>query len=175
MSKNQKAVEQVVEIQKDLNSLDVDTINEKAPKPEEVEPQTKLTNKQMADSLGCRYIEPKRKLSAFGTLPENLKKEHAHDWEYVKGIYENFESIGEAAEFWLCLYPGDPDCMWQIPANIPVYVPRMVAKHLESIQQYHRFGYVQKKGQIAPNEFTHDFEPVETISRGKFRAVGAFN
>ena len=111
------------QLTQDLSELTVDKINQ-APVIEP-EPQTKLTNKQLADSMGLLYIEPIRKMPPFGTLPEKLKKEHARDWEYVKGIYENIESMGESAEFWYVKYPGDPDCLWRIPANIPVFVPRM--------------------------------------------------
>ena len=177
MSKTRKDVEAVVGLAEDMKDLTVDKINETpVTEPEETIQETAgMSAKEMAKTLGCRYIEPTRKLSAFGTLPDKMKKERDRDWEYVQGMYENIESPGETLEFWLCLYPGDPDCMWSIPSNIPVYVPRMVAKHLESIQKYHKFGYVEKpQGILSPEEFTHEFKPVQTVWRGKFRAMNAF-
>ena len=173
MRKEEKLVQSVIETEQSLKELTVDKINET---PDvELEPQTKLTNRQLADSLGCKYIEPLSKLKAIGTLPEKLRKQHARDWEYVKGIYENINEIGQAITFSLCLYPGDPDCVWKIPANTPVYVPRMVANHLENVQQYHTFSHVEKApNQLAVDEFTDEFQVTGTMYRGKFRPIGAF-
>lgn len=171
--KNEELVKEVVEMTTQMSELTVDKLNETPVAEPEI--QTKLTNKELADSLGVRYIEPKRKMAPFGTLPEKLKSEHQRDWEYVKGIYENIESVGESVEFWYCKYPGDPDCLWSIPANVPVFVPRMIAKHLEEHQRYHKFDYIQRpEGQWGPDEFTHEFRPAQTVYRGKFRPIEAF-
>lgn len=175
MKKDVELVEDVLESQKDLNALTTDKINELAPQVEETEPLVQLTMKEKAALENCRYIEPKRKLQAFGKLPEKLRAEHKHAWEYVRGIFENYIVNTEPLTFWLCLYPGDPDCMWEIPPNVPVYVPRHVAKHLEEIMKYHTFNYVQKpESKWRPGDFTETFTPVGTHYRGKFRPIGAF-
>lgn len=167
-------VKEVVSLQQDLNALSVDKINETAPKADP-EPQTQLSMKEIAKAENVPYIEPKRKIKGFGKLPEKLVAEHKRDWEYVKGIFENFVVNGEPVKFWLSVYPGDPDCLWEIPANRPVYVPRMVAKHLEDVMKYHTFSYLEKHQQtMAPDDFTHQFTVTGTTYRGKFRAVGAF-
>lgn len=167
-------VEQTVAVQDNLKSMTVDEINAQAPKAEVVPQEISL--KERAKLEGVRYIEPKRRLSPpLGKLPEKLKAKHAHDWEYVKGIYENYIVIGEPITFSLCMYPGDADYMWEIPANVPVYVPRMIAKHLEEVQAYHTFNYIEKSSNDwLVNEETHQFKVTGTHYRGKFRPIGAF-
>ncbi len=173
MKEHKNLVSQVVTMTEDLNKLTVDEVA-KTPVTEP-EPQTQLTHRQIADSMNLKYIEPKRKLAGFGKLPEKLKAEHARDWEYVKGVYENIESVGETLEFWLCLYAGDPDCLWSIPCNTPLYVPRMVAKHLEECQKYHKFDYIDRStAHLNHGDFTSTFAASETIYRGKFRPMEAF-
>lgn len=171
-------VKNVASMGNEVAQLTVDKINEMAPKPEEKE--LRLTTKQQADSEGARYIEPKRRLQGFGKLPDKLKKEHARAWEYVKGIYENYIVSGEPVEFWYSEYPGDPDCLWSIPCNVPVYVPRMIAKHLEECQKYHTFTRIEGASDPRPMasnevEAMRWFAPTGTHYRGKFRAVGVFS
>lgn len=171
MKKLEKTID---DLENSLNKLTVDEI--KNTPVTEPEPQTLLTNKEIADSMNIRYIEPIRKLQPFGTCPQQLKKDRDHDWEYVKAIYENYDDIGECAEFWLSKYPGDPDCLWRIPANVPVFVPRMVAKHLSEIQKYHIFDYGAKPNQeiLKHGDFTHEFHVKETKYRGKMRPLGVY-
>lgn len=163
----------------EMGDLTVDKINELAPKAPDME-ELRLTAKQKASQEGVRWIEPKRKLQAIGKLPEKLREEHARAWEYVKGIYENFVVNGEPVEFWHCHYPGDPDCLWVIPSNVPVYVPRMIAKHLEETQKYHTFGAIAPTSDPTPRpahevEAMRWFAPTGTHYRGKFRAIGSFS
>ena len=173
MKKEEKIIKDVAKISEDMNLLTIDKIEDTPDKEPEI--QTKLTHREMADELGVRYIEPKRKLGILGELPSNLEKQRARDWEYVKGIYENIDCIGEAVEFWYVLYPGDPDCLWSIPSNVPVFVPRFIAKHLEDVQKYHRFDYKNKNSAaLQHGEFEDTFESVETVYRGKFRPIEAF-
>lgn len=172
-TRDQEAVKEVLEIQKDLNALSVDKVNEIAPEAE-VAP-LELTAKEKAKMERCRYVEPKRQLQAFGKLPEKLRAEHKHAWEYVRGMYENYMVNAEPITFWLSLYPGDPDNLWEIPANQPVYVPRHVAKHLEEVMKYHKFEFLEKpKDKWRPGDEMEYFAPVETVYRGKFRPIGAF-
>lgn len=167
------AVEQVLEMHQDMNALTVDKINETAPKAQEVE--QKINYKKLAEKEGIQYIEPLRKLNAFGTLPDKLQKDRDRDWEYVKGVFENMVINGEPIRFWFSKYPGDPDCMWEIPCNRPVYVPRMIATHLETTMQYHTFDYVEKPtSHQRKDDFTHNFTATNTYYRGKFRPIGAF-
>lgn len=166
-------VSAVLENEKQLSKLDVDTIDKMAPEAEIPEPEISI--KERARMENCQYIEPKRKLKGFGILPEKLKKEHAHAWEYVRGMFENYIVGSESLTFWLSLYPGDPDCLWEIPPNRPVYIPRHVAKHLEEVMKYHKFDYVQKpETQWQVDQQIEQFTPVSTHYRGKFRAIGAF-
>ena len=178
-----KVVENTLELQKDLNKLTVDKIADTAPKPVEVEEQ-KIDYKVIAKQEGIAYIEPKRKLPSIGNLPEKWKKMHTHDWEYVKGIFENQQSPGEAFTFTFSKWPGDPDCMWEVPSNKPVYVQRMIARHLSGekdphtgiqAMNYHTFSHIDRPtNEWAKDDFIHTFAPTGTHSRGRFRALGAF-
>ena len=177
-------VKEVVEIHKEMNALTVDKINDTAPVAIEKEAQTKLSTKELAKMEGVPYIEPMRKLQPFGTLPEKWRKMRDRDWEYVKGIYENEASRGEPIRFTFSKWPGDPDCMWEVPANKPVYVPRMIAKLLSgekdeetgvSAMNYHTFEHIEKMPQLQrKDDFMHQFSVIGTQSRGKFRAIGSF-
>ena len=171
---SESLIKGALEIQADLNSLTVDQINREAPKAIEQIPQ-EMSLKERAKLEGARYVEPKRLSPPLGKLPESLKKEHNHAWEYVKGIYENYVVTGEPLTFSYSVYPGDADYMWTVPANVPVYVPRFIAKHLEECQAYHTFNYVEKNSSDwKTNDQTHQFKVTGTTYRGKFRPIGAF-
>lgn len=179
----EKLAQSAVAVQDNLNRMTVDEINRSAPSAEPAPQEASL--EEIAKREGALYIKPKRRLNPpLGSLdncknPEKIKREHARAWEYVKGIYENYVVSGEPITFSLCLYPGDADYLWEIPCNRVVYVPRMVAQHLEEVQKYHTFS------QLAPNsdpsplsvgevEGMRWFRPSGTHYRGKFRPVGAF-
>jgi len=174
-----KLVKNTVGLQEDLNKLSVDVVNEVAP---HCEPEVQIESlESVARREGIQYVKPKRRLSPpLGTLPDKLKNEHKRAWEYVKGIYENYVINGEALTFSLCLYPGDADYMWEIPANVPVYVPRMVAQHLEETQKYHTFSQLGATSEPAAMHSEEVgamkwFKPTGTHYRGKFRPIGAFS
>ena len=169
----QRLVENTLDLQESMNTLTIDEIERQAPKIEIPE----MTLKERSKLEGARWIEPKRRLSPhLGTLPDKQKKDHAHDWEYVKGMYENYVVNGEPLTFGLCVYAGDADYLWEVAANVTIYVPRMVAKHLEEVQKYHTFTYLEAPiNNLRADEFTHQFSVSGTHYRGKFRPIGAFS
>jgi len=180
---NEEIVNSTFNLHSEMNNLTQDEIVRHASSPVEPEVQVE-TLKQKALRTGALWIEPKRKMPCLGTLPEKWKKDREYDWEYVQGIYENQIIDGEPESFWFVKWPGDPDCLWEVPCNRPVYVPRMIAHHLSGevdrntglqAQVYHTFDYVEKPAQqCQKNEFTHAFRSTGTHYRGKFRPVGAF-
>lgn len=175
MSKTKEdLVKSTIDLQENMNSLSQDKVNEMAPKPD-IDEKPQLSLKEKARLANAVFIEPIRKLTPFGKLPDSLKKEHAYDWEYVTGIFENVIINGEPLRFWYSKYPGDPDCLWEIPCNKPLYLPRMIAKHLEEGLKYHTFTYREiPQERQRPDEFTHEFIPTGTHYRGKMRAVDSF-
>jgi hypothetical protein len=180
-----KIVNELLTNQKEMNELTVDKICEAAPEAKEVEQQVKINYKELAEREGIEYIEPVRKLLPFGTLPEKWRKMRDHDWEYVKGVFENEVSKGESIKFGFSKWPGDPDCVWEVPANRPVYVPRMIAKHLSGekdehtgiqAMEYHTFDHIQKAhNQWKKDHFADQFAVTGTQKRGTFRPIGAFS
>ena len=109
---NLEAVQQVAAMSEQMNTLTVDRINEIAPPAKEILPPP-MSLKERAKLEGVLYIEPNKKLPAFGKLPPEWKSARDRDWEYVLGIFQsgNCTSIapGEPQRFWLCIWPGDPD------------------------------------------------------------------
>lgn len=185
--KHDKLINAAANLSTEMSAMNVDTINEVAPKAEEAEAQ--LTTKQKAAADGVRYIEPKKKLQAFGTLKAEWKKKRDHDWEYVLGMFQseviNGRSSSEPKSFWHCKWPGDSDCWWEIPVNVPVYVPRMIAFYLSGEKdvdtgmesmKYHTFDYVERPTPYwKPDDFTHQFAPTGTHYRGRFVPIGVFS
>lgn len=179
-------VKEVLENQIAMNSLTVDKIAELAPEPTPAE--LRLTAIQKAKAEGAIYIEPRKKLQAVGKLPEKYIKMHAHDWEYVVGIFQP-ETVGGVAltenfTFWFRKWPGDADCQWEIPVNRAVYVPRMIAQHLSGEKEsftgietmkYHQFGMIEKAThEWRKDDFTHSFAPTGTQYRGQFMPLRKF-
>lgn len=184
MKKQEQLVKETVKIAEDMQNLTEDKIKAQFKTPE-VEPETKLTKKQLAIQEGSMWIEPRRKLPSMGILNEKLRNIRDHDWEYVPGVWENKVSPGETIKFWFCKYAGDPDCLWEIPANRKVYVPRMIANHLageldkitgSQAMVYHNFRFIEKPPQYwSVDDFTHNFGVSDIALRGKFQPVGAFS
>jgi hypothetical protein len=183
---NERLVKDVVSLQESMNSLSIDAVNERAPLPEEQEIPPSL--KQKALKEGAIWLEPKVKLQGFGKLKAEWKKHHAHDWEYVCGIFQPENIAGrpsmEPKTFWFCKWAGDPDCLWEVPVNRKVYLPRMVALHLSGerdpltgmeAMKYHSFDYLQSPETYwRPDQFTHQFGPTGTHYRGRFVPIGVF-
>ena len=175
MSKD-KLIEKTLEIEKDLSGLNQDKINELAPpEPEEKWEDFNRHVKERCKLENALFIEPTRRLPKIGKLPEKLKKEHRRDWEYIKAMVENQIINGEPIQFWFCKYPGDEDMLWSIPCNKPVYIPRMIAKHLEETPQYHKFEYKERQASdLRSGEFIENFTPTQTERRYRCRPIGAF-
>jgi len=181
-----EVVEKVANLQSEMSSLTQEKIQEVAPKA--IEKGLELSMKERAKIENAQYIEPSRKLKAIGELKAEWRPKRERDWEYVKGIFQNENEGGrinnEPKKFWFRKWPGDPDCLWEIPVNVPVYVPRMIAKLLSGEQdedtgiqamKFHTFDFVdQPVNNFRPDSFTHEFRPTGTHYTGKFSPLGAF-
>jgi len=182
--KQKELIREVAELSTEMSKMNVDKINEIAPQAQETE--VPLTAKQRAQAEGARYIEPKKKLQAFGTFKEEWRRKYNYDWEYVRGMFQseviNGRSSTEPKCFWFSKWPGDPDCYWEIPVNVPVYVPRMIAYYLSGEKdtdtgmesmKYHTFDYIERPTPYwKSDEFTHQFAPTGTHYRGRFVPIG---
>jgi len=130
----EKAQEQFDAFDQHVKSLTMDRMN-MAPK-EEVEPQTKLSQSQIANSKDI-YLKPKRTINSKEKFDEKFRDKYNFDKEYVHFIAENREIIGETLEFWTKPYPGLPAEEWNVPVNKPVWAPRYVAEQIKR-KSYHR-------------------------------------
>ena len=97
-------------------------------KTQEVEPQTKLSQKQKENVL---TLKPSMSLMAVGQkFNEDFRKEYEERKKYTKFIAEHRECPGDTIEFWTRPYGGLPAEFWKVPTNRVVEAPRYVAEEL---------------------------------------------
>lgn len=130
-----KAEKQFEKFDKDVKSMTLDRMNA-APK-EEAEPQTKLSQREIANSKDV-YLKPKRTVSS----KEKFNEAHREDYNFMKEVVyftaENNEMIGCSIEsLWTKPFPGMPAEEWDIPVNRPVWGPRYLAERIKGCT-YHR-------------------------------------
>lgn len=130
-----KAEAQFDAFDKNVKELTVDAMNY-APK-QELEPQTKLSQREIDDSKEI-YLKPKRtyppgihpKTGEREKFNERFRDEYNYKREYVSFIAENVEIIGETIKLSLKKFPGTSIEDWEVPVNVPVKGPRMLAERL---------------------------------------------
>jgi len=110
---------------------------------QEVEPQTKLSQKEIDRSKEI-YLKPERTVSARDKFNEKYRNSYNFDKEYVQFIAENKEVIGEMIEAWTRPYAGIPAEFWKIPTNKPVWGPRYLAEQIKR-KFYHRLSMDESK------------------------------
>jgi hypothetical protein len=135
-----KAITQVDKFDESVKEMTLDRMNQ-APK-EEVEPQTKLSQKQIEKSRDL-YLKPERAISSREKFNEDYRKDYNFDMEYVQFIAENKELIGETIEIWTKPYAGMPAEYWKVPCNKPVWGPRHLAEQIKRAR-YHRLKMDEK-------------------------------
>lgn len=130
----QKAEAQFKAFDENVQSLTLDRMNQ-SPKLE-VEEQTKMSQKDIADSKDI-YLKPFRSISSAEKFNENYREEYNFAKEYVYFIAENHEIIGEDIDAWTKPFAGMPAEWWKVPVNKPVWGPRYLAERIKGCQ-YHR-------------------------------------
>jgi hypothetical protein len=103
---------------------------------EDVEPQTKLSQKDIEKSKEI-YLKPRRAIGSKEKFNEEYRKDYEFSMEYVQFIAENKDIIGESIELWTKPFPGMPAQEWNVPVNKPVWGPRHLAERLAGCR-YHR-------------------------------------
>jgi hypothetical protein len=133
----QKGVDKLEKTTAQMQTMTKDAVEKQAPEIVDIDPQIRWSKAEIAE-YDAPIIRPSRSFAPRSRSEPKEAKERARGWELVKCVVENNEVIGEAPEFWLDKFKGDPTYFWQIPANVPVYIPRFVAEHL-STRKYHVF------------------------------------
>lgn len=118
-----------------IKSLTLDKTNE-APK-EEVEPQTKISQKDLAKKNEVQ-LKPFREIASREKFNEDFRTHYNFSSEQVSFIAENREIIGETIELWTKPFVGMPAQFWRVPTNIPVRGPRFLAEQIKNCK-YHVF------------------------------------
>lgn len=129
-----KAEKQFEAFDQNIKEMTMDRMN-MAPK-EEVEPQTKLSSRELEKSKDI-YLKPEKTIGCKEKFNENYREQYNSDKEYVNFIAENKEIIGEAIELWTRPYAGMPAEYWKVPVNKPVWGPRYLAEQIKR-KYYHR-------------------------------------
>lgn len=131
-----KVEKQFNEFNDQVKSMTMDRMNE-APK-EDVESQTKLSQKEMAKAKEI-YLKPLKTIPCSSKNGFNEKFRTAYNFqkEYVRFIAENKEIIGEKIESWTKPFSGVPAEFWEVPVNTPVWGPRYLAERIKGCT-YHR-------------------------------------
>ncbi len=130
-----KVEEQFKEYDQQIKDLTLDRMNE-APK-QEVEPQTKLSQEEIAKSKEL-YLKPWRTIGCRDKFNEAYRKDYEFAKEQVRFIAENHEIIGETIDIWTRPFGGMPAEWWKVPTNKPVWGPRYLAEQITRAR-YHRF------------------------------------
>lgn len=122
---------QFKEYEDQVKSLDMNTLS-KAPK-EETEPQTKMSQNQIANALNKPiYLKPRYSIGS----PQKFNEKFREQWEfakqYVPFIAEHNEMKGDMIEIWTRPYGGVPAEFWQVPTNKPIMGPRHLAEQLRT-------------------------------------------
>lgn len=155
-----------------VKELTLDRMNE-APK-QEVEPQTKLSSNQIANSKEI-YLKPKTTVASRDKFNENFRKEYEFAKEYVCFIAENKELIGEDIEEWTRPFGGMPAEFWVVPTNKPVWGPRYLAEQIKGAK-YHSLimkqnvlteanGYGQMYGALAVDTIVQRLDAIPVTQR----------
>lgn len=144
-----KAEQQFEAFNDSVKQMTLDRMNE-APR-EDVEPQTKLSSKDIEKSKDI-YLKPKKTISP-GINPktgqreqfnEKFRDEYNFSKEYVQFIAENKEVIGETIDLWTKPFPGMNAEEWEVPVNKPVWGPRYLAEQIKR-KSYHRLTMQQNQ------------------------------
>lgn len=167
-----KAQKQFDAYDENIKSLTKDRMD-LAPR-EEVEPQTKLSQTEIAKSPQT-YLKPERSISSREKFNEKFRSQYEFDKEYVHFTAEHKEIIGEAIEIWTKPYPGMPAEFWKVPSNKPVWGPRYLAEqikrkfyhrlHMQQSQTYASDGIGQFYGAMAVDKIVQRLDAVPVSNR----------
>lgn len=127
-SELEKAEKQFEAFDDQVKSLTTESIG--MIKPREVEPQTKLSQKDIEKSKDI-YLKPSNMVPSKEKFNEKFRDEYNFDKEYVNFIAEHKEVIGDTIELWTKPYPGLPAEFWKVPSNKPVWGPRYLADQIK--------------------------------------------
>ena len=171
MSK-EKIVRNAEEISNAVNGMNA--AMEKTPE-REVEKTSRITEfkKKFPDAT---YLEPKTRIPTSGTRHPEWEKQRDYLHEYVVGVFESQMIVGKI-EFWLTGLPGDDYCLWSIPCNKTVGIPRFVGKHLStnlSWKEMKPLGRGNEPQSFYEDEMMNPFGNFETKRRGTFHPVNAY-
>ena len=132
---NSASEKELDKVQKQFDEFDASvkemTMDRMAAAPkEEVEPQTKLSQNEIANTKD-HYLKPHKVIGCREKFNEKYREHYNYQKEYVNFIAENKELIGESIDLWTRPFPGMPAEEWIVPVNTPVWGPRYLAEQIK--------------------------------------------
>lgn len=142
---------------------------------QKIDAQTKMSEfkKKFPDA---RYLEPATRIPTGGIKHEEFEKQREYLTEYVVGIFESQLVVG-SLDFYLTGLPGDDYCLWKIPVNKAIGIPRFVAQHLNknlNWKEMKPLGRNQEPVAFEEQDVTAPFHNFETKRRGTFHPINAY-
>lgn len=168
--------EKIVRQVEDFSNAVQDMRNAMNKTPEAVsERQMKVTSfqKQFPDAL---YLEPKHRIPTKGVRNSEKDKNKDYLHEYVVGIFES-QLVGSKLTLWKDGLPGDDFCMWEIPVNRPVGIPRFLAQHLSKELKWKEMlplGRNNEPQAVYDEEMMKPFERFVEKRRGTFHPINSY-
>jgi len=129
-----RLAEEFNEFDKQIKDLTLDSMN-KAPL-EDVEPQTKLSQQDIAKSQDI-YLKPSNVVFSREKFNEKFRDDYNFKKQNVYFTAENREIQGEHIEMWTKPFPGVPAEFWKVPVNKPIWGPRYLAEQIRGCT-YHQ-------------------------------------
>lgn len=119
----------------------------------EVEPQTKLSQKELEKTEKI-WLKPTVTIQDRQKFNEKFRSKWEFAKEYVQFIAEHKELIGELIEIWTHPFGGVGAEFWKVPTNRPVWGPRYLAEQIRR-RKYHKFTMDQKQTTAADGMGTY--------------------
>ena len=129
-----KAEQNFNQFKESVENLTLDRMNEA--KKEEVEPQTKLSARELSKT-NTVHLKPVKTVSCKEKFNEAHREDYNYAAERVDFIAENNELIGQKIEIWTRPFPGMPAEYWEDVTNKSVNGPRYLAEQIKKCT-YHR-------------------------------------
>lgn len=137
-----KTAAQIDAFEQNIKEMTLDRME--GAKKEEIDPQTKLSQREIAKSADI-HLKPMKIQHSKEPFNEKWREDFNYQKEYVQFIAENYELIGSSIEVWTKRFPGQPAEYWEVPVNKPVWGPRYLAEQLRKCN-YHVFSMHESMG-----------------------------
>lgn len=172
MKEVRKLEEQLDRKEETVSKLSLDDMN-KAP-IQETEGQTKISQKEARNSNDV-YLKPVKSIYTMEAPAKWQEATRARAWERVKVVAENKSLKGDAIELWTKRFKGDNADFWIVPVNVPIWIPRLLARQIEEDCKYHEIKMMPDDNMVPKTDtyaIMQDVKVEATTKRFSCKEVG---